>query len=193
MEILITVAIIAVAAVAVVPALRLVPDKERMDSAESLLLTFDSAVVAFRKKVGTNPGRLSHLATQITASDSSACVGYTGTEVNRWPGTPPAGGPYIKEVLPRDSFALGPVGMIGDKLLREPASAGGPGRFHFLSFFVTKVQEADAKELNDRIDGSADLDPAATSNLTGNVQWESPDAQGFVTLKYRMIIPKPQC
>ncbi len=201
-EMVIALSIIVLISLASVSVLRAVSDKERFDVATRTLLQIDSAFAPFRTQVGVNPGKISHLATLITTSDSSPCALYTASHVGGWPGTlqgggppgtPPSGGPYINKVFPKDSFALQGIGTIHDDITRDPPAPGGTQRFHLLQFAVTGVQRADAVELNERIDGSADLDPASPSNLTGQLQWGEPDGLGFVTLDYRVIIPRFSC
>lgn len=192
-EIVIALSVVALVSLALFSVLRAVPDKERFDLAQSTLLQIDTAIARFRGKVGDNPGKISHLATPITVSDSNPCELYNAQDVNSWPGIPPSGGPYINKVFPKDSFALQGMGTVQDDLIRDPPTQGGTQRFHWLRFAVTGVQRDDAIELNERIDGSADLDPASPNNLTGQLQWGNPDALGFVTLDYRIIIPKTAC
>lgn len=194
-EVVVALAIVGFVAAAILPVLTFKPEWDRVELAKDRLYAIDTAIYRFRQVVTANVGRLSHLSTAITTSDSSPCTNYTTQEVNKWPtGTPPNGGPFLKEVLPRDSFALERVGMVQDKTVREPSEISGPGNVHFLSFFITGVHIDDAKEMNDWIDGSADLDPTTSTNLTGKIQWHSaPTAQGFVTVKYRVIITRQIC
>lgn len=193
LEVMISVAIIVTLAVVIVPSVDLLIEKARFDLIEDALRRYDSGITAFRAKVGTNPGRLSHLGRPITNADSSPCQAYSNQEVSAWPGTPPSGGPYINEVLPDGAFRIGTFGMAQNILTRDPPTQGGTQRFHFLSYQITGVTRTDAVEINERIDGSADLDPATSENLTGTVQWTAADAQGFVTVTYRLLIPKNTC
>ncbi|MEO7648771.1 MAG: hypothetical protein ABIV11_11160 [Gemmatimonadaceae bacterium] len=192
---MISVAIIVTLAVVIVPSVDLLIEKARMDLIEDTLRKLEDGVTAFRTKVSTNPGRLSHLGTPITTSDSTPCSAYSNQEVNAWAGTPPSGGPYVNEVFPKGPFKIGTFGSAQDSLIRNPPTQGGLQRFHFLSYTITGVTRSDAVEINERIDGSADLNlhPDSLSNPTGTIQWNVPDAQGFVTVTYRMIIPKNTC
>lgn len=192
-EIVVALSVVALVSLALFSVLRAVPDKERFDTAEETLSQIDTAVARFRTKINSNPGKISHLGTPITLSDSNPCQLYSNQDVNAWPGTPPAGGPYINKVFPKDSFALQGIGTIQDDVIRDPPSSGGTQRFHWIRFAVTGVQRADAIELNERIDGSADLDPASPNNLTGQLQWNNPDSLGFVTLDFRIVIPRTPC
>lgn len=192
-EVVISVAIVVTLAVVIVPSVDLLIEKARFDLIEDTLRKFEDGVTNFRGKVATNPGRLSHLGRPITTADSSPCQAYTAQQVNAWAGTPPTGGPYINEVLPDGPFRIGTFGMAQNILIRDPPTQGGTQRFHFLSYTITGVTRTDAVEINERIDGSADLDPNTSENLTGTIQWTAADLQGFVTVTYRMLIPKNTC
>ena len=192
-EVMVSIAIVVTLAVVIVPSIDLLIEKARFDLIEDSLRKYEDGINNFRNKISTNPGRLSHLGRPITTADSSPCQAYTNQEVNAWAGTPPAGGPYINEVLPDGPFKIGTFGMAQNVLTRDPPNQGGVQRFHFLSYQITGVTRTDAVEINERIDGSSDLDPNTSENLTGTVQWTAADAQGFVTVTYRLIIPKNTC
>ncbi|MGI8619673.1 MAG: hypothetical protein ACR2L6_11400 [Gemmatimonadaceae bacterium] len=193
LEIVVSVSIVATLAVLIVPSVDALIDKVRMDLIEDTLREYEDAIEKFRAKVGSNPGKLSQLGTPITTADSDPCDPYSSQDVAAWPGTPPAGGPYINQALPNGPFKIGTFGMAQNTLIRDPPTQGGVQRFHFLSYTITGVTRDDAISINERIDGSADLDPASPNNLTGTVQWGNPDSQGFVTVTYRLIIPKNTC
>lgn len=193
LEVMISIGIVVTLAVVIVPSLDMLIETARFDLIEDKLRKYEDAITAFRAKISTNPGRLSHLGRPITTADSSPCQAYTNQEVNAWAGTPPAGGPYINEVLPDGPFRLATFGMAQNVLTRDPPNQGGTQRFHFLSYQITGVARTDAVEINERIDGSSDLNPTVSENLTGTVQWPPADAQGFVTVTYRLIIPKNTC
>lgn len=193
LEVMISVAIIVTLAVVIVPSVDLLIEKARMDLIEDTLRKLEDGITNFRLKVTTNPGRLSHLSTPITTGDSSPCSAYSNMEVNAWAGTPPSGGPYVNEVFPNGPFKIGTFGLAQNVLTRDPPGQGGLQRFHFLSYAITGVTRIDAVEINERIDGSSDLDPSVSENLTGTVQWTAADTQDFVTVTYRMIIPKNTC
>lgn len=193
LEVMVSVAIIVTLAVVIVPSVDLLIEKARMDLIEDTLRKLEDGITAFRTKVTTNPGRLSHLSTPITTADASPCAAYNNQEVAAWAGTPPSGGPYVNELFPNGPFKIGTFGMAQNILVRNPTTQGGLQRFHFLSYEITGVTKSDAVEINERIDGSADLDSTEPNNLTGTIQWNNPDSQGFVTVTYRMIIPKNTC
>lgn len=193
LEIVVSVSIVATLAVLIVSSVDALVDKVRMDLIEDTLREYEDAIEKFRAKVGSNPGKLSQLGTPITTADSDPCALYSSQNVAAWAGTPPAGGPYINQLLPNGPFKIGTFGMAQNVLTRDPPTQGGLQRFHFLSYTITGVTRDDAISINERIDGSADLDPASPNNLTGTVQWGNPDSQGFVTVTYRLIIPKNTC
>ena len=192
LEVIVSVAIVVTLAVVIVPSIDLLIEKARMDLIEDTLRKYEDAITNFRNKVTTNPGQLSHLARPITVADLSPCDPYTNQEVNAWAGTPPTGGPYVNEALPDGPFRIGTFGMAQNDLTRDPPTQGGTQRYAFLYYTITGVALADAIEINERIDGSADLDPSTTVNLTGTIQWGTP-VDGFVTVTYRMLVPRNTC
>lgn len=194
LEVVISVVIIVTLAVVIVPSVDLLIEKARMDLIEDQLRKIEDGITNFRNKVTTNPGRLSHLSRPITITDSSPCGLYSTQAVNGWAGTPPSGGPYVNEVFSEDSVRIATFGRALPTLTRDPPTQGGTQRYAFLSYTITGVTRTDAVEINERIDGSADLDPALFGNLTGTVQWSStPDGDGFVTVTYRMLVPRSTC
>ena len=193
LEVIISVAIIVTLAVVIVPSVDLLIEKARMDLIEDQLRKIEDGITNFRNKVTTNPGRLSHLSRPITLTDSSPCGLYSNQEVNAWAGTPPTGGPYVNEIFPEDSVRIATFGTALPTLTRDPVTQGGTQRYAFLSYTITGVTRTDAVEINERIDGSADLNPAILHNLTGTIQWNTPDGDGFVTVTYRMLVPRNTC
>ena len=192
LEVIVSVAIVVTLAVVIVPSIDLLIEKARMDLIEDALRKYEDAITNFRNKITTNPGKLSHLSRPITIADSSPCQAYSNQEVSAWAGTPPVGGPYINEVLPEGPFRIGTFGMAQNTLTRDPPTQGGSQRYAFLYYTITGVALADAIEINERIDGSADLDPSTTVNATGTIQWGTP-VDGFVTVTYRMLVPRNTC
>ncbi len=193
LEVMISVAIIVTLAVVIVPGIDLLIDKTRFDLIENQLRKIEDGIVNFRNKTTTNPGRLFHLSRPITSADSSPCGLYSNQEVSAWAGTPPTGGPYVNEVFPDGPFRIGTFGTAQPVLTRDPTTQGGTQRFAFLSYKITGVTRTDAVEINERIDGSADLNSSTVENLTGTVQWGAADAEGFVTSTYRMLVPRNTC
>jgi len=193
LEVMISVAIVVTLAVVIVPSVDLLIEKARMDLIEDQLRKIEDAITAFRNKIGTNPGRLYHLGRPIVAGEPTPCGTYSVQEANAWAGTPPTGGPYINEVFPDGPFKIGTFGTANPVLVRDPPTQGGTQVYAFLQYTITGATRTDAIEINERIDGSADLDPNSTNNLTGTIQWGEPDPNGFVTVTYRMLVPKNKC
>lgn len=193
LEVMVSIAIIVTLAVVIVPSVDLLIEKARMDLIEDQLRKIEDGITNFRNKITTNPGRLYHLSRQITTADSSPCGAYTNQEVNAWAGTPPTGGPYVNEAFPDGPIKIATFGTANPVLVRDPPTKGGTQAYAFLSYTISGVTRTDAVEINERIDGSADLDPAASDNLTGTIQWNAPDSAGFVTVTYRMLVPKNMC
>lgn len=193
LEVVISVAIIVTLAVVIVPSVDLLIEKARMDLIEDQLRKIEDGITAFREKITTNPGRLYHLSRPVTTADPTPCGTYSTQEVNAWAGTPPAGGPYVNEVFPEGPFRIGTFGTANPVLTRDPPTQGGNQRYAFLYYTISGVTRTDAIEINERIDGSADLDPNTLNNLTGTIQWDNPDPDGFVTVTYRMLVPRNTC
>jgi type II secretory pathway pseudopilin PulG len=193
LEVMISLAIIVTLAVVIVPSVDLLIEKARMDLIEDQLRKIEDGITAFRDKTATNPGRLYHLSRPITTGDSTPCGTYSNQEVNAWAGTPPTGGPYVNEVFPDGPIKIATFGTADPVLVRDPPTQGGTQRYAFLYYTISGVTRTDAIEINERIDGSADLDPSSPDNLTGTIQWDNPDAEGFVTVTYRMLVPRNTC
>jgi type II secretory pathway pseudopilin PulG len=193
LEVVISVAIVVTLAVVIVPSIDLLIEKARMDLIEDQLRKIEDGITNFRNKITTNPGRLYHLSRPITTADPTPCGTYSNQEVNAWAGTPPLGGPYINEVFPEGPIKIATFGTADPVLIRDPPTQGGTQRYAFLYYSISGVTRTDAIEINERIDGSADLDPNTLNNLTGTIQWDNPDAQGFVTVTYRMLVPRNMC
>lgn len=193
LEVVVSIAIVVSLAVVIVPSVDLLIEKARMDLIEDQLRKIEDGITNFRNKITTNPGRLYHLSRPITTADSSPCGSYTNQEVNAWAGTPPLGGPYINEVFPEGPIKIATFGTADPVLVRDPPTQGGTQKYAFLYYTISGVTRTDAIEINERIDGSADLDPTTLNNLTGTIQWGNPDAQDFVTVTYRMLVPRNTC
>lgn len=192
--VMVMVAIIAVLAAVVGPSLARALDQERIAKAHSSLVKLDSAIVRFKRTAKTYPGRLNHLATQITTNDKDSCGNnYTGGQVNDWSGSQidTVGGAYISQPVPAGGLPLaGGLGYARDSLSRNP-----PGPTGVVEIVMENVPEFDAILLNDRIDGIADYVAAneASGNQTGKVRWTAPSASKTVTLTYNVIPPSAGC
>ena len=192
--VIVMIAIIAVLAGIVGPSLARALDQERIAKADRSLVKLDSAIVRFKRTTRSYPGKLNHLAVQITTSDKDSCGNnYTGGQVQDWGGSTidTVGGSYISQPVPPGGLPLaGGLGYARDSLSRNP-----PGPTGVLEIVMLNVPEGDAILLNDRIDGIADYVAAnaVSGNQTGKVRWTAPSANKTVTLTYNVIPPSSGC
>lgn len=188
------VAVMAILAAVIVPSTIHMLNDERVGKAAVSLVRLDSAIVRFKRTTKSYPGRLNHLAVQITTSDKDSCGNnYTGGQVNDWSGSTidTVGGTYIAQPVPPGGLPLaGGLGYVRDSLSRKPAGPTGVVELVLLS-----ATEDDAILLNDRIDGIADYvaSDAVNGNQTGKVRWTPPDANRFVELTYNVLPPSAGC
>ena len=191
---MVMVAIIAVVAAFIGPSLARALDQERIAKAHSSLVKLDSAIVRFKRTAKTYPGKLNHLAVQITTNDKDSCGNnYTGGQVNDWSGSQidTVGGAYISQPVPVGGLPLaGGLGYARDSISRNP-----PGPTGVVEIVIANVPEYDAILLNDRIDGIADFVAGneLSGNQTGKVRWTAPSASKTVTLTYNVIPPSAGC
>jgi len=192
--VIVMVAIIAVIAAVVGPSLARALDQERIAKADRSLVKLDSAIVRFKRTTKSYPGRLNHLAVQITTSDKDSCGNnYTGGQVSSWAGTQidTVGGAYISQPVPPGGLPLaGGLGYARDSLSRNPAGPTG-----VVEVVMENVPEGDAILLNDRIDGITDFVAGneISGNQTGKVRWTAPSANKTVTLTYNVLPPSSGC
>ena len=192
--VIVIVAIMAVLAAIVGPSLARALDQERIAKAHNSLVKLDSAIVRFKRTAKTYPGKLNHLAVQITTNDKDSCGNnYTGGQVNDWAGSTidTVGGSYISQPVPAGGLPLaGGLGYARDSISRNPSGPTG-----VVEIVMANVPEFDAILLNDRVDGIADYLAAneANGNQTGKVRWTAPSANKTVTLTYNVIPPSAGC
>lgn len=176
-EVLVTMAIIAILSAVSFPVVAEQIERRRVDSAITTMKTLADAVTAFRANVAMNPGRLVHLSSPITTSDVNSCgVAYTAAAVNAW-----AGPYYTKHLLQATGLPLSEdnLGRVQNTLVRSPAGVSTPGT---LAFQVTGIPLEKVTEIEASVDG----DNVAT---TGRVRWTTPaDANGHVTMSYHVAI-----
>ncbi|MEO7648770.1 MAG: hypothetical protein ABIV11_11155 [Gemmatimonadaceae bacterium] len=192
--VIVMVAIIAVLAAIIGPSLAAALDQERIAKADRSLVKLDSAIIRFKRTTKSYPGRLNHLAVQITTGQQDSCGNnYTGGQVADWSGSTidTVGGSYITQpVDPTVGLPLaGGLGYARDLLSRNP-----PGPTGVVEVTMANVPEGDAILLNDRIDGIADfvIGNETNGNQTGKVRWTAPIA-GTVTLTYNVIPSSSGC
>ena len=192
--VIVMVAIIAVIAAVVGPSLARALDQERIAKAHSSLVKLDSAIVRFKRTAKTYPGKLNHLAVEITTDDKDSCGNnYTGGQVADWSGSQidTVGGSYISQPVLDGRLPLaGGLGYARDSLSRNPAGPTG-----VLEIVMENVPESDAILLNDRIDGIADfvIGNEINGNGTGKVRWTAPTVNKTVKLTYNVIPPSAGC
>ena len=192
--VIVIVAILAIMAAVVGPSLARALDQERIAKADRSLVKLDSAIVRFKRTTRSYPGKLNHLAIQITTNDKDSCGNnYTGGQVADWPGSTidTVGGSYISQPVPLGGLPLaGGLGYARDSLGRNPSGPTG-----VLEIVIPNVPEVDAILLNDRIDGIADYVEAnaVSGNQTGKVRWTAPNASRIVSLTYNVIPPSSGC
>lgn len=165
------VAVAVVVAMAVTPNMAQMRDQWRIQHTEERLVHLtdgDLAIGRFEADLGTYPGALSHLSTEITGSDNSICgTSYTNQQVDDWAGRY-AGRLYVPAGVPLD------IGVLQDTLEYD---AGGPA----MVLVVPGVREEQARHLDRNVDGAAD-------GGAGRVRYTAADAEGLVTLRWRTII-----
>ena len=197
-EMVASVAILAILAGIVVPSVARYLYEQKIEATAALLDSLSAAKMAFQKAITVYPGHLSHLTTLPTALvDESDCNGvgtstpkvlYTAGQMNFWSGgsTPVQGhsGPYFGRVIPKTGFPIG-IGTANDQMWRTSANATAG----FLMILVPGVPYADAKALNDYMDGSGIPGPNRT-DTAGAVRWSTTPsgALDLVTLLFFMGI-----
>lgn len=193
--VIVMVAILSVLAAIIGPSLARALDQERIAKADRSLVKLDSAIVRFKRTMKTYPGKLNHLAVEVTTSDKDSCGNnYTNGQVSDWGGSTvdTTGGSYIGQPVPPGGLPLaGGLGYARDSLSRNP-----PGPTGVLELVTVDVPEGDAILLNDRIDGIADYlaENAVSGNQTGKVRWTPPSGGGnTVRLTYNVIPPSAGC
>jgi hypothetical protein len=170
---------------ALIPRIASYLDSQRIESTATTLTTLATSIAKFRSTITDYPGRLSDLSTPILTGDATACNGvapttlvtYGATNSGRWT----IYGPYYPKSISRTGFPL-PIGVANDQILRTSGiSAAGQ-----IVITVPNVTIDDARDLNTRMDGPADVDQVGGSNTTGSIHYGAPPANKLVTLTYRM-------
>ena len=168
-EVLVTVAIVAVLAAVVVPAVTSQLDKADGPSLESTIGSLRTGVTAFVTDVRKYPRQLSDLNNAIGANDSSIFVNttYGATGAAAWRG------PYTSfSVAVNDSLPLGMSLKAFDSLVVDN---------NLVRMNLTGVNtHADVSAIDTLIDG-------ATGNAAGNLQWTN--TSGVVSLLRFYLTP----
>lgn len=179
LEVVVTVAILAVLGTVIVPAVetssRIGGEAKRVDDAVAVLADLRDASVRYNLgdvgepsftyalslgPGGINPGRLSHLTNKISQSDLNSCGGpYTSTQVTRWQGVTYHG--TIVSSTPMSTYQVAP-GFIADDTLARYDQSGTP--LHLasnqnlttpgtLAIVMRNVALSDAQALAARMEG----------------------------------------
>ena len=156
-EVLVTVAIVAVLAAMVVPAVTQQLGKADAPSFQGSLSSLRTAVTSFVADVKKWPGDIEDLQTNPTVADTDLDgVAYSATAIAKWKG------PYENSGNATGALALG-YGWVTSNVV-----------FDSLGYYVVELTKTagadstDAHELEAAIDGST-----AGSNLTGIVRYEN--------------------
>lgn len=193
-EVLVTVAIVAVLAAAVVPTV--VNQISKGDSASfgAEINSLTGAVTQFVTDVRQYPSELAHLNTAITVADDDLLASpYSARAVARWKG------PYLatSQDLAADDFTFTSYGLVADNVLIAPASANG---FHITIDLgaTTTMSLASLVAIDEAIDGGDGVSPSpvvanscqlaqTTASETGRLRWTE-DADCVITnIRYRLV------
>lgn len=162
-EILVVMAIGIILAAVFLPSLVGSLDRSRVtESAESLEGIVEAAGNMWRD-VDRFPGTLSQLSQPVAAGDVDLCGNAYGGDASLW------NGPYLTRSIAATGLAL-PLGVARNALTY---SASPP----LMTISVDSVDEADARAMDDRVDGTSN--PAA-----GAVRWGAVSGSGLVVLNY---------
>lgn len=178
-EILVAIAVIAILASVLVPAVVTAVGRARVRSAQQSLEAISDAIATFEDNVGTGgnrigyPSTLDQLVVPITTASANICGDtYLGGQVNGWDG------PYLHRPIPASGLPIS-VGTVAATFgVLIDASA-----IDFLTVDVSDVTDEDAAALDRRIDGG----DGATA---GTLRWTAA-GNGLVTLRW--LFPYPDC
>jgi prepilin-type N-terminal cleavage/methylation domain-containing protein len=172
-EMVAALAIFAIVAAVLVPALL-----GRLDKGESgaLITNLDSlgeAIAAYRSDVGFYPRQLAYLSTPIPTGTQDLC-GNTIAAANLalWRG------PYLDRAISTAGLPSG-GSLIGNTITRDPAS--GATTVANLVISISEVDQSEASDVDAQLDGDGNLG-------TGGVRWSVGAFAGRGTLTYRIPI-----
>jgi prepilin-type N-terminal cleavage/methylation domain-containing protein len=185
-EVVVALAVILVLAAVAVPALTGYLDQKSVEASATQLTTVRDALfnpaagaIAFRQKVASNAGRLSHLSAPIfdkNAGYLNSCgAQYPNNSAKNWNNN----GPFVNfDINPAFGMAS-PIGTANDLLTRN--APGAPPGTTLRIRFPNTVEVGQAELLDQLID-------ASSGNVTGIVQWVLPAVSGKVTLDYFVTV-----
>jgi len=169
-EMLIALAIVAVMAAMLYPAMSAQLRRGQGAATASALSNFRDAMVAYRGNVQDYPRTLSQLTNALVATATDACGNVlSAAQRNAWRG------PYLTQNISGNA-AVGD-GLALDTLIRNPATdaAVAPGT---LILRVINVDSTVAVDVDRQFDGTVDL-------TSGTILWSS---TGLDTLKFNIVI-----
>lgn len=183
------IAILAISTAVAVPVVIGYLDAQRVQNARDDLRAVAHGDSTFNTLLGKIPGRISHLAEPIAATDSTTCNGiapsasvttYGATTANKWVN----GAPFFYRSVPTSGLPTD-IGVVDDIEHRETAN-NQPGA---IDLVIPNAYYDDARALNDLVDGTAEAYNGDESNSLGIVQWSAPGANRMVRLVYRIALP----
>lgn len=170
-EVAVWVAVLAILATALTPALLGVIDAERRGGAITELQQIDAGVQDFDMDVVAYPASMTQMLQGIVTGEQDLCGNnFGGNDVRKWEG------PYTHIVPGPDGYAL-PIGFVAPAFAYQ-VMGGTP----YLRITVNQVLEEDAIAMDARED-------AGDGSAAGTYRWGAPDADGFVVLTYNIVVP----
>lgn len=157
-EVLVTLAIIAILAAVLLPGLNSQITKGDAGRVAQDLTSIQTGSQAFLSDVHRYPGDITHLTTQITASQLDVLgVQYPSTLVSKWRG------PYLS----KDVISPSGIGTISSALTRTTSTGNN---VQYLTVTMTNVSIADFGKIEDILDEG---NQSGSSSTTGVVRWTS--------------------
>ncbi len=185
-EAIIATGILAIIGAAILPSIAGNQQQRLTSQTADELLAIGAAVQKFElaANVGTYPGKLSDLTTEITVGDPTSCPTRTYTAeaatVAKWR----VGGPYLDRVVPTTGLQLS-LGVANNALTRS----SGVNLVGSLLVTIPNVDYSDALRLNDVMDGPGDVVTVGLLNLKGAIRWTTaPGASGTVSVLFAMPV-----
>lgn len=163
-EILIGLAIMAMLAAVVTPAVVTTLDRARVDATNETRTTLLAALIQFHTDVGQWPLSLSQLTNALVSGDANVCgQTYSNGRRNQW------AGPYTVTSVSATGLTL-PLGLLTQTLTRTPTT----GTPTLLRMSVTNVSVTDATSLDREVDNN-------DGNANGAIRWDA-SATGITTM-----------
>jgi len=172
-EVLVALAVVAVLAAVIAPAIASLVTRARIDGAAETLEGISDAIVTFHDDVGEYPQSMTQLVEPLVNGDQDICGNnYNGGERNRW------AGPYWHRGIPAGGLPIS-IGSVNNNFF----VLADPSGIDYMTPVVTNVTDDDATELDLKID----LGDGANA---GTIRWQTAGG-GLVSLGW--IVPFPDC